>query len=461
MKRQRILASMLAMGLLLALAVGLSLAQGPEPPADEVQPQGDLSVTGSVASTISYQGMLTENDSPVDGSRNMIFRLYSDDACSTQVGSDINAGSVQVNDGFFDVDLAVDQDDFDGQSLWLEAEVGGTTIGCEEIQPVPYALSLRPGAQVIGNDSGSLLYVRNQGGGSSLHGVNLGDGPGVTGFGLSGAGVEGYSISGAGVEGYSSITGTGVYGESTDGHGVHGKSTGGYGGYFEGYTGVRGQSTDGYGVYGKSTDGTGVSGISTDGIGVIGLSSNNDGVYARSDSSDHAAVYAYNNHGVALMAAGSGIISSTADSILYLSPHDMVVRGSTGVELTPLSSGGVEIRYTSIGDKYLSIPVSTFGTLFGAPLYVKEIEVCYDTEPNADIEFTSVIKNDGSTGSTNYIYDVTERTSSTHDCYTVVASMPRVVIDNSTWVQFNISVSSFPEYTHIYTVKLTLTEQQD
>ena len=143
MKRQRNFAGVLALGLLLTLVVGVTLAQGPEPPEGEMQPQGALSVTGLVASTISYQGMLTEDGGPVDGSRNMIFRLYSDDSCSTQVGSDIDVGNVQVNDGFFDVDLDVDQDDFNGQGLWLEAEVDGTDIGCEEIQPVPYALSLR------------------------------------------------------------------------------------------------------------------------------------------------------------------------------------------------------------------------------------------------------------------------------------------------------------------------------
>ena len=53
-----------------------------------------------------------------------------------------------VSDGHFDVELAVDQDDFNGQKLWLKVEVAGTAVGCEEILPVPYALSLRPGATI-------------------------------------------------------------------------------------------------------------------------------------------------------------------------------------------------------------------------------------------------------------------------------------------------------------------------
>ena len=239
MKRQRIFASVLALGLLLALVAGITLAQEPKPEG-EMQPQGALSVTGSVASTISYQGMLTAKGSPVDGSRNMIFRLYSDDGCTTQVGSDIDAGSVQVNDGFFDVDLDVDQDDFNGQALWLEAEVDGTTIGCEEIQPVPYALSLRPGAKVVGAPglTGNLLEASTSDGSSLKASM-------VQGMLLGGASLYASNNSiGYGVYGeyIGTFDGSGVYGSTSDagGYGIYGKnSAGGYGGYFEGDVGQR------------------------------------------------------------------------------------------------------------------------------------------------------------------------------------------------------------------------------
>jgi hypothetical protein len=59
------------------------------PSAGEVQPQGEVSIAATVGSKFSYQGVLRENGSPVTGSRDMTFRLYSDDTCSTQVGSDI------------------------------------------------------------------------------------------------------------------------------------------------------------------------------------------------------------------------------------------------------------------------------------------------------------------------------------------------------------------------------------
>lgn len=229
MKRQRNFAGVLALGLLLTLVVGVTLAQGPEPPEGEMQPQGALSVTGLVASTISYQGMLTEDGGPVDGSRNMIFRLYSDDSCSTQVGSDIDVGNVQVNDGFFDVDLDVDQDDFNGQGLWLEAEVDGTDIGCEEIQPVPYALSLRPGAVI--SDSTSYVELNRYVSGfpfSYKYGVYATSSGGTYGNAIYG---RSEGTFGAGVVGSTdSATGWGVAGYNT---------AGGYAGYFSGDVGQR------------------------------------------------------------------------------------------------------------------------------------------------------------------------------------------------------------------------------
>lgn len=133
---------------LLALAVGLTRAQGPEPPEEGGQPQ-DVSIAATVSSKFSYQGVLKEGGVPVTGSRNMTFRLYSDSSCTTQVGSDIVKTGIQVTNGLFSVDLSVTHSDFNGQGLWLKVLVGGTDLGmCQEILPVPYALSLVPGAVI-------------------------------------------------------------------------------------------------------------------------------------------------------------------------------------------------------------------------------------------------------------------------------------------------------------------------
>jgi hypothetical protein len=171
MKAEKFLPQVLVIGLLLALAgsVSLGLAQGPEPPERWRQPQGEVSIAATVGSKFSYQGVLKENGSPVTGSRAMTFRLYSDDSCTTQVGSDIDKPGVPVTNGLFSVELDVTHSDFDGQGLWLEVEVGGTKIGCQGILPVPYALSLRPGATIkdataVGSGSaGTALTLANGG----------------------------------------------------------------------------------------------------------------------------------------------------------------------------------------------------------------------------------------------------------------------------------------------------------
>ncbi len=186
-------------------------------------PEGDVSIAATAGSKISYQGVLKENGNPVTGSRDMTFRLYSDDTCSTQVGGDILKSGVQVTSGLFSVDLDVDHSDFNGQGLWLEVEVGGTKIGCEEILPAPYALSLRPGAVI----SDTTSYVE----------------------------LNRYYRTG----GMIPITSKyGVYAKSEGGSlfnprfGLYGSSSGPYG------YGVVGDSDSGYGVYGQSSTGAAI-----------------------------------------------------------------------------------------------------------------------------------------------------------------------------------------------------------
>jgi len=126
------------------------------------------------------------------------------------VGSDIAKPGVQVTDGLFSVELDVTHSHFNGQGLWLEVEVGGVAIGCQEILPVPYALSLRPGAVIT--DSSSHVELNRY---------------------------------------YSSLL---PYGAKT---GVYAKAEGT--GIFNSYYGVYGSGTD-YGVYGHSDSGAAIYG---------------------------------------------------------------------------------------------------------------------------------------------------------------------------------------------------------
>ncbi len=199
----------------------------------------------------------------------------------------------------------------------------------------------------------------------------------------------------------------------------------------------------GYGVMGKS--------VSPEGFGVKGIN-NSSGV----------AVSGYSSNGIAISAEGTGIISSVADSILYLSPHELISRGSTNVTLTPLQGGGILIHNDAGSGvtKYFSIPVSTFGTLYGAQVYVKSLEICYKVGTWTSIEATTVSKSDDTeSGETFYIRDLTSQSSATRACYTLDATT-RLAIDNTTWVQFNISFAQPNAEATIYKAKLTVTETQ-
>jgi hypothetical protein len=218
---------------LLALVwmAGAAMAQGPGPEG-EVQPQGEVSIAATVNSRISYQGVLSEGGIPVTGGRNMTFNFYTNDACAGAPVQSVAKNGVNVQDGLFSVSLDVAHGIFWGQGLWLEVEVGGTPIGCEEILPVPYALSLRPGAAVaavvgdVASPSAVISAIQDDAG-SAAFGVygyaptvgiyGLGVETGVKGhsYGHVGdrAGVYGESEMGAGVRGISAYN-TGVYGES-------------------------------------------------------------------------------------------------------------------------------------------------------------------------------------------------------------------------------------------------------
>lgn len=148
MNANRLVVLGLVSGLILAVSLVPVLAQAPDRPD---VPDEDLAIDAIVSSKFSYQGRLSEAGSPVNGLRDMIFRLYTDDTCTTQVGSNITRNDVPVSNGLFSVELTVSHINFNGQGLWLGIEIEGTEIGCQEILPVPYALSLRPGAIITGN----------------------------------------------------------------------------------------------------------------------------------------------------------------------------------------------------------------------------------------------------------------------------------------------------------------------
>lgn len=243
-----------------------------------------------VAGAINYQGRLTDpGGAPLTGTFPMRFQVYDDPGAGALLW-DSGGINVDVDNGLFNVELSVDTPEFDGRGLWLRIQVNGEWLTPrQELLPVPYALSLRPGARIVGD--------LPQGWDVEMFQLsNLATGGALRATSATGTAVHGYSTSGFGLAGY-----------SHDSYAVYGYDGGsqqarGYGGYFysDNGIGVYGYSnaartaanTHAPGVYGKSTNSVGVYGVGNDAdSGVGGYFEGRVGVQARSNGID--AYYGY------------------------------------------------------------------------------------------------------------------------------------------------------------------------
>jgi len=216
-----LLGSILAV-LLLALAAGLTWAQGPEPPGESVQREGDVSVQGVVGAVIPIQGRLTDaSGNPVpDGNYNITARIYNVSSGGTALCSDTDP--VHVSNGLFNMYIdTCTPAILNGQQLWLGIQVGSDTemTPRRPIYPVPYAWSLRPGA-VISDTIDGILTVRSTGTGDAdaLIAQAGGDGEAVTAYATDGVAVAAFSDNFLALQAYSynNITYPAVFGCSAD-----------------------------------------------------------------------------------------------------------------------------------------------------------------------------------------------------------------------------------------------------
>ncbi|WP_448523156.1 hypothetical protein, partial [Pseudothermotoga sp.] len=131
-----------------------------------------------------------------------------------------------INNGIFSVDLDVSQNHFNGQALWIQVEIGGTKMACQEILPAPYALSLVPGARIF--DADSEIYVNRalplallppRWAKYGIYGKADGSNADTTYYGVYGNGKH------YGVYGYSD-SGTAVYAKSDSGVAIRAAGTG-------------------------------------------------------------------------------------------------------------------------------------------------------------------------------------------------------------------------------------------
>jgi len=257
-------------------------------------------VTAPVSSGISYQGRLTSPDgAPLDGPYTMRFVVYDDEVAGAALW-DSGDVIVTVEGGLFTVPLGVDQANFDGQALWLSIIVEEETLSPrQEILPAPYALSLRPGADIVGDSidaADAILAGYAPATGTAFHADANG------GVGLLGDSQNNYGVWGASVDSwggyFTSESGYGVRVDSRGAahfdHGAYVTSDGGYGVYAQSAQNqaVRGEGGDvtgivqplgAVGVVGIGTN-RGTYGASGSGSGLYGISDGNYGLWAQSSA---------------------------------------------------------------------------------------------------------------------------------------------------------------------------------
>ena len=136
-----------AVALVALMIGGVALAQdgGPGGQSEPAEALGTRA-SGALSTAFTYQGRLTQNGEPIDGTCDFRFILY-DAADGNPVGAAQEKLDQPVTDGYFTVeDLDFGSDAFAGDRRWLGVEVDCagdgtyTDLGKEELTAAPYAL---------------------------------------------------------------------------------------------------------------------------------------------------------------------------------------------------------------------------------------------------------------------------------------------------------------------------------
>ncbi len=256
-----------------------------------------------VTQNITYQGVLTDSSgNPLNGNYQVAFRLYETATGGSPLAT-YGPLSIPVTKGLFSTPVNFDSRYYDGRALWIGIAVGSDTemTPRQEVRPVPYALSLRPGpASFTTNGSGTSGALNAGVNVSASFPYNYGVRILTSGDNSMGLQAKSIGLNSIGVEGLS-IRGIGVFGSSAEDVGV--KGIGKNGGDFTTNTagtssnpnagvnvstafpynyGVRilTSGDNSMGLQAKSTglNSVGVEGLSIQGIGVFGSSAADVGV---------------------------------------------------------------------------------------------------------------------------------------------------------------------------------------
>jgi hypothetical protein len=326
---------------LLALVWAVSSALAQTPGGDSLASPAALY---SQTWTFTYQGRLSENGTPANGTYDFATSVYTHPTTSgslvaTCIDVGPGLGNYQVNDGLFTFHLLCNGDNstvFTGGDRWLEVQVARhgtgitTTLARQPIAPAPYAFSLFPGAVISGTATGNGLggAILNISNGSSTY-------PGLFVQSNSGTGVAGLQA------GYSPSD-TGLWRP---------------GGFFGGQNGVIGisKASSGYGVYGQNQATSGDYSI---------------GIYGESSSSTGWAGYFWNG-------VGNGVYISAASGKTGLTvangTKNAVVRTDEGSRLL-YSEESTEVWFADYGFGQLEdgVAVVVIDELFAQTVNLEE-----------------------------------------------------------------------------------------
>ncbi len=135
---------LLALGLVLALGGGISMARQAQAQGPGLQGNGTIQGT-SLGAGFTYQGRLTDNSgTPTPGPCTLRFTLYDAASGTGQIGTPQTKSGVTLNDGYFTVEMDFGAGAFNGDARYLKIEVncgsGYTTLSPRQaLTAAPYA----------------------------------------------------------------------------------------------------------------------------------------------------------------------------------------------------------------------------------------------------------------------------------------------------------------------------------